>query len=419
MPFFFHNLFDRLQGRDEAPRPGLPLKAVAGALAGVYGLGARARRALYAGGLLKVKRLPVPVVSVGNLTVGGTGKTPMAACLARLLAGQGYKIAILSRGYGGTAKGVSRIADGSRIFARPPEAGEEAYWLARALPGVAVYTAPERYAAGLAAWQEVKPDLFLLDDGFQHFQLHRDLDVVLLDAESPFGNGHLLPRGPLREPVATLAAAQVLILTRYRAERHQDRFEFLQEKFPGKIVLTAAILPTKVFVFPEDREMPLPSLQNQSLLAFAGLARPRVFYDTLGDLGVILPGCRDFPDHYSFQTRDLDTLVKEAKSLGAAGLITTAKDWARLGEKWAYPLPLYLLDVEARLEEGGGQRILEELEKGAGGNHRLLDTVILRERSDRRISPLRATIRGVIASRRRGNSRKAKNKMTEQSRIQM
>jgi len=355
------NLFDRLQERDGAPPPGLALKALATALAGFYGLGAGTRRALYTQGWLKPKRLPAPVISVGNLTVGGTGKTPMTACLARLFQGQGKKVAILSRGYGGTAKGVTRVSDGKEIFARPPEVGEEAYWLARALPGVAVYTAPARYAAGLAAWREVKPDIFLLDDGFQHFQLHRDLDVVLLDAAAPFGNGYLLPRGPLREPISTLTAAQVLVLTRFHPGRHQNRLELIQKKFPNKTILTASILPTKVLIYPEGGEIPLESLHNQSLMAFAGLARPGVFYDTLKDLGVKLQGRRDYPDHYTFQKADLDALIQEAQSLKAAGLITTAKDWARLGEKWTFSLPLHVLDVEARLEAGTEKRIWEIL----------------------------------------------------------
>ena len=147
--------------------------------------------------------------------------------------------------------------------------GQEAYLLARTLPGVGVYTAAERHAAGMAAWREMKPDLFLLDGGFQHFQLCRDLDVVLLDADAPFGNGFLLPRGPLREPLSALAAARVLVLTRYRPEQHRDRLESLQNMFPRKSILTAAIIPTKVLLVPEGRELPLQDLKNRSLLAFA------------------------------------------------------------------------------------------------------------------------------------------------------
>ncbi|MFZ5453394.1 MAG: lipopolysaccharide heptosyltransferase II [Thermodesulfobacteriota bacterium] len=360
------NLFDRLQDQNAVSPPGLPLKALAAALAGFYGLGARTRRALYTQGWLKVKRLPAPVISVGNLTVGGTGKTPMAACLARLLQGQGQKVAILSRGYGGAAKNVICISDGRQIYQKPPEVGEEAYWLAKSLPGVAVYTGLSRYAAGLAAWREIQPDFFILDDGFQHFQLHRDLDVALLDAQAPFGNGYLLPRGPLREPRATLKTAGVLVLTRFQAEAHQDRLAFLQRQFPGKTVLTAAILPTGARIYSEGRGISLPSLKNQKLLAFAGLARPQVFSDTLRDLGVNLLGCRDFPDHYAFQARDLESLVKEGQTLGAAGLITTAKDWARLGDRWDWPTPLYVLEVEARLDGEGEEKILEILGDAAG-----------------------------------------------------
>jgi lipopolysaccharide heptosyltransferase II/tetraacyldisaccharide 4'-kinase len=394
----WHHLFQRLQDLDSAAPAAAPARGWGGEsegraetwgagtrppssslklllpflsfLAWLYGLGARLHRGLYARGWLQVKRLPVPVISVGNLSVGGTGKTPMVALLARLYKEQGKKVAVLSRGYGGEAKGVTCVSDGNHLYARPPQVGEEAYWLARALPGVAVYTAPARHAAGLAAWREVKSDFFVLDDGFQHFELHRDLDVVLLDAQAPFGNGRLLPRGPLREPISTLRAAQVLILTRFQPDRDQNRLKMLQEKFPGKTVLTAAILPTKARLFPGGRETPLESLKNQALFAFAGLARPRVFSDTLRDLEVNLIGLRDFPDHYAFTSSDLETLQTEAQTLGAAGLITTAKDWARLGEKWDLPIPLWVLEVEARLEEGGEERLLEAWGPGAGGLHR-------------------------------------------------
>jgi tetraacyldisaccharide 4'-kinase len=354
---YWHNLFARLQEVD-APAP-WGLRAAASGLAACYGLGARLRRELYGRGLLPARRLPAPVVSVGNLTVGGAGKTPMTAFLTRRLMAAGRRVAILSRGYGGASKGVVRLSDGARVFAKPPAVGEEAYWLARALPGAAVYTGACRLTAGLAAWQEFKPDLFLLDDGFQHFQLHRDLDLVLLDAASPFGNGRLLPRGPLREPLSALATAQALILTRFQAGVHDAVLAHLQDSFPDKIILTAAITPAAAQRFPDGGALPPEALGGLALFAFAGLARPQVFARTLTGLGVTLTGFRAFPDHHAYRAPDLAQLVREARTQGAAALITTSKDWARLGETWEADLPLWVLEVEARVPEA--DRIMELL----------------------------------------------------------
>ena len=357
MNSYWHNLFARLQESGGAAP--LPWRALAAGLAAFYGLGAWARRGLYARRFLPARRLPAKVLSVGNLTVGGTGKTPVAACLARRLQASGKRVAILSRGYGGGTRGVTRVSDGEQIFAKPPAVGEEAYWLARTLPGTAVYTGGSRHQAGLAAWREFQPDLFLLDDGFQHCQLHRDLDIVLLDSGSPFGNGHLLPRGPLREPISALAAAQVLILTRFQAGSHGGTRADLQGSWPDKLVLTAAISPAAARSYPDGGAKPPEALKGLALFAFAGLARPAVLARSLAELGVHLKGFRAFPDHHPFSALDLKQLVQEAKAQQAAALITTSKDWARLGEEWTAELPLWVLEVEARLPQV--DRIIELL----------------------------------------------------------
>jgi tetraacyldisaccharide 4'-kinase len=363
---YWHNLFRRLQGdQDAGPPPGAVLSTGAALLARLYGLGARGRRALYVRGWRTARRLPAPVVSVGNLTVGGAGKTPVVACLARLWQDRGRRVAILSRGYGGQSHGVTCISDGQRTYQKPPEVGEEPYWLARTLPGVAVYTGVCRYAAGLAAWEEFRPDLFLLDDGFQHFQLHRDLDLVLLDAASPFGNGYLLPRGPLREPLAALAAAQGLVLTRFDASRHQAQRATIRRAFPNHAVLTATITPVRATPYPGDQAETPAALGQRPFLAFAGLARPEVFAATLQELGVDLKGFRSFPDHHAYKPQELDHLTEAAQALGAEALVTTSKDFARLGEHWDGNLPLWVLEVEARL--GEPERILELLERSGTG----------------------------------------------------
>jgi len=366
MRSYWHNLFRRLQGGQGAgPEPGPVVRAGAAVLARLYGLGARGRRALYARGLFQARRLPAPVVSVGNLTVGGAGKTPVVACLARLWQDRGKRVAILSRGYGGQSRGVACISDGQNTYKKPPEVGEEPYWLARTLPGVAVYTGACRYAAGMAAWEEFKPDLFLLDDGFQHFQLHRDLDLVLLDAASPFGNHRLLPRGPLREPITSLAAAQGLILTRFDPERHQAQLAAIHRAFPDKTVLTASIAPVRVTAYPGGRAEAPAALRHRALTAFAGLARPEVFADTLQELGVDLKGFRIFPDHHAYSQEELASLTEAARALGAEGLVTTGKDWARLGERWDGEVALWVLEVEARLAEP--ERVLKLLDRSRQG----------------------------------------------------
>jgi tetraacyldisaccharide 4'-kinase len=349
---YWHNLFRRLQGDRGAGRPPGPVVRAGAVLAArLYGLGAGWRRALYDRGLLRTRTLPAPVVSVGNLTVGGTGKTPVTACLARLWQDRGRRVAILSRGYGGESRGVTCIGNGQQTFQKPPAVGEEPYWLARTLPGVAVYTGACRYAAGLAAWEELRPDLFLLDDGFQHMQLHRDLDLVLLDAAAPFGNGYLLPRGPLREPRAALAAAHGLILTRFDPELHQAQLTALRRTFPDKTVLTAGIVPVGATAYPGERTEAPAALNHLALVAFAGLARPEVFARTLEELGADLKGFQTFPDHHAYHREELDRLTAAARTLGAGALITTAKDWAALGERWDRDVPLWVLEVEARIAE--------------------------------------------------------------------
>jgi tetraacyldisaccharide 4'-kinase len=347
---YWHNLFRRLQGDTDAGPPPHPLIGIGAEVAArLYGLGAWARRAYYARRLRPVQKLPAPVVSIGNLAVGGTGKTPVTACLARLWRDQGRRVAILSRGYGGRRQDVTCISDGEHILQKPPAVGEEPYWLARSLPGVAVYTGACRYTAGLAAWRDLKPDLFLLDDGFQHLQLHRDLDLVLLDAAAPFGNGRLLPRGPLREPAGALQAARVLVLTRFDPEAHQAQLAAIRRKFPDKIVLTADIVPVAVKSYPGEYPEAPEAMRHRPLVGFAGLARPEVFAATLAELGVDLKGFQAFPDHHVYRPGELADLAAAARHLGAGALITTGKDWARMAECWQEEVLLWVLEVEARL----------------------------------------------------------------------
>jgi len=360
MKSWWHQTFRRLQGEPDSPPPGMALRTGAAALAWLYGLGAWGRRRLYDRGWLSTSRLPCPVLSIGNLAVGGVGKTPITGMLAQRWQAAGCRVAIVSRGYGGKHSAPRIISNGSRIFRKPPQAGDEAYLLALQLPGIPIITGADRHRAGLLAWKSFHPDLILLDDGFQHFQLHRDVDVVLLDADRPLGNGCLLPRGPLREPIGTLARPLVLILTRYEAHRHQNSWEEVRATFPQAIVLRAVFRLSHAVRYPGAYRVSLADLSGLRLVAVAGLARPQLFAASLQEAGIISKEFFPFPDHHLFTGADLAELGAAACRLGAEGLVTTAKDWARLGGMRTGPLPWYVVHLQVNLLDDWPEHLLPE-----------------------------------------------------------
>ena len=193
------------------------------------------RARLYEKGVLPSKTLPCRVVSIGNLISGGTGKTPMTILVARMIRDMGYRVVVLSRGYRGRMEKTGGVvSDGRTIFKGPDDAGDEPYLMARILTGIPVVVGQRRYEAGMMAVKRFKPDVIVLDDAFQHLRLKRDLNLVLLDSRSPFGNGHMLPRGLLREPLSALRRAHAVVYTRSeqaltapirdRLRRHQPIF---------------------------------------------------------------------------------------------------------------------------------------------------------------------------------------------------
>ena len=296
-------------------------------MAFLYGLGVRLR-------LASIKRrkkrdLPGFVVSIGNLTAGGTGKTPAAIMLAEWALKEGHRAAILSRGYRGSYREkVLVVSDaGGKISAGPDKTGDEPWLMARRLKGVPVIISRDRYLAGLTARERFGSDFFILDDGFQHIMLKRDLDLVLVDSISPFGNGHLLPLGPLREPVSQLKRADAVIFTRSgEISAVKETEEFIK----GKPRFMGDHIPEKI-VFPLNGNSYAPEfLEGKRVMAFAGIARPEAFKDTLKRLGADLAGFRVFRDHHFFGVHEIPDLKEEKERLGADLLITTEKDWIRL-----------------------------------------------------------------------------------------
>jgi tetraacyldisaccharide 4'-kinase len=296
----------------------------------LYGLGVRLK--LAADKRRKKRGLPGFTLSIGNLTAGGTGKTPAAIMMAEWALDNGYNVAVLSRGYGGSyATKEFVVSDGNYIKAGPNKAGDEPYLMARRLKGVPVIISKDRYLAGLTAHERFGTDFFVLDDGFQHITLKRDLDLVLIDASSPFGNGHLLPWGPLREPVEQIKRADAVILTRCDAgNTGNDTEAELKERLRGKPLFRGDHLPEKI-LFPFRNNSHAPEfLKGKRVVAFAGIARPDAFKATLIGLGTNLVSFVSFKDHHKFSADDFKGLVAEKEKKGADCLVCTEKDWVRL-----------------------------------------------------------------------------------------
>lgn len=309
-----------------------PLTVFLASISVLYGLGVRLRLWAYKVKFFKKKELPGFVLSVGNLTAGGTGKTPAAAILAGWALEMGHKVAILSRGYARKSnQKLLEVSDGKRIQVNPEDAGDEPYLLARTLPRVPVVLSKDRNKAGLFAKKKYGSDLFILDDGFQHIKLKRDFNVVLIDATLPFGNGHLLPWGPLREPLSSLERADAFILTRFREDGSGLKaIDVLRAKFPSCPVFRSEHVPDKV-VFPGSSGIYDPEfLHGKNVIAFAGIAQPGFFKETLKSLGAEISCFKAFRDHYWYSRDEIELLVHEKKKYGADYILTTEKDMARI-----------------------------------------------------------------------------------------
>ncbi|MFH1351797.1 MAG: tetraacyldisaccharide 4'-kinase [Pseudomonadota bacterium] len=318
-----------------------------------YGLGVRFRLLAYK--RAKRRSLPGFVVSIGNLTVGGTGKTPAACMLAEWARGEGYAVAILSRGYGGQYKTeVLEVSDGDHIHAGQADTGDEPYLMAKRLRGVPVVLSKKRYQAGLRAHKRFGTNFYILDDGFQHRALKRDLDLLLIDASDPFGNGHLLPWGPLREPVGQLKRTDAFIITRtgYGASIN-DLKVFLKNTFPDKPLFTSDHIPEGI-VFPYGGKSYSPEfLRGKRVIAFAGIARPESFRKTLINLGAEVCLFKAFDDHHKFYADEIQDLISKKKGLGADYLVTTEKDWVRMENLNTHFPDLAYLTVRFELQSEG------------------------------------------------------------------
>jgi tetraacyldisaccharide 4'-kinase len=325
-----------------------PIAAVMSPISMLYEVAVRMRLRAYERSFLKSETLPGFVVSIGNLTTGGTGKTPAVSMICGWARNQGFRPAILSRGYGGHSRGgacVLEVSDGIRIQADTREAGDEPVLLARQVP-VPVVVSRKRYLAGLHAWKRLGCDFFVMDDGFQHLALKRDLDIVLIDAETDLRKAHLLPCGTLREPIQHLRRADAFVLTHGDgAERCELPVSFLGKRFPRVPVFHGGHVPVGLFISGEAHPRDPAGLRGKRVAAFAGIAFPERFRKMLSKLGAEVVHFRPFPDHYPLAESDLRTLSEESERFGVDWLVTTEKDWVRLDRCSFRPMQLAYLRI--------------------------------------------------------------------------
>ncbi len=323
-------------------------------LADIYREAARARRRAYEEGRKRRKRLPRPVLSVGNLTVGGTGKTPTVLYLVQKLSGW-CQVAILSRGYGRKGARSYQALPSARVLDDRAALffGDEPVLLARRLPSTSVHVGPNRYSAGLKALDRRPIDLFVLDDGFQHVELERDIDMITLDGQQDPRELKPLPAGPLREPVDALKRADIVLINHVNADgSHEIDLDWLRSLCPEAPIVTARLEPSGIYECRTGNLIDREEIESIPLYAFSGICNPESFHLTLREQGFQIKDHRAFPDHYRYKARDIQLLNREARSIGAKGFITTEKDSVRICGDRLPELPLYYVEVSLRILEG-------------------------------------------------------------------
>ncbi len=324
-----------------------------------YGRLVKFRLKAYDRGIIKSKKLPCKVISIGNITVGGTGKTPMTIYVAELVQRLGYVVAVISRGYKGELEKTGGIvSNGKTVLMGPEKAGDEPFMLAGRLENIPVIVGKDRFEAGMQAVKNFNPDVIVLDDAFQHLKLKRDINLVLLDAKRPFGNSYLLPRGILRETLSSLLRSDAFILTR------TDIASGSSESFTGinKYISLRPIYRTthtlyihKVVEGYKDKtcidvskklSFDINILKGKRIFAFSGIAQNEDFKRVIEKISCNIKGFVGYPDHHSYSDIDLSDLLQSAMAKNVNFILTTEKDYVRIAHKIEWPIKLVVIGIK-------------------------------------------------------------------------
>ena len=344
------------------------LRGVLAGLSLVYVAGLKLFLLPYMLGIRKQTRLPCPVICVGNLTTGGTGKTPTTQTLCRLLTAQGKRVTILNRGYGGQNEyGCAIVSDGKTVLLNAEQAGDEAFLLASALPDVPVVVGKDRRVTGKLAYETFQPDVIILDDGMQFWQLHKDVLIVLLNAAVPFDNGYPFPRGLLREPQSHLRRAGIILLTgtaRTAPETVTHTRERARKLAPKTPIYDGNLSPINLTDLRDQTRYELDWLKGRSIAALSAIGNPAGFTALLTELGAEVEAQYTFRDHQAVTITEWEAACRDAQSLGATGIVTTEKDAVKFPGANC-DLPIMALSVRMQIEnEAEFLRTIQDLLDG-------------------------------------------------------
>lgn len=319
-------------------------------LSRAYGLGTRVRKLIYDSGLIKAVRIDRPVISVGNIVAGGAGKTPLTIMLVELLQARGLKVCVLSRGYGAQEPPIDRpriVCDGQDILLDAARSGDEPQMIAqRTSACVVVY--PDRVEAAQLALDALQPDVFIMDDGFQHWRLQRDLNILVMDAAAPLGNGELLPAGPLRESSEAIEKAHLIAVNHGPRLRDEisDKFE---EWGPS---IQVVMRPEKFVRLASDHSENLNLIKDKSVAVISAIARPERFVETVKALGGRIVFQQAYRDHHNISCGEFSSNHQTAKAAGAEIVLITEKDAARMQTSVVGAPPVFALAMNMEIVEG-------------------------------------------------------------------
>jgi len=306
-------------------------------------------------GLRKRRRLGRPVISVGNITVGGTGKTPTVQYLCRGMAGRGWNPAVLSYGYAGSLRGrFGIVSDRSGVRLTPEFAGDEPVMLAVSMPGIPVLVCKDRVRSGRAAISELGADVLLLDDGFQVWKLHRDFDIVLVNVANPLDNGRTLPAGRLREPPRAVRRADCIIgIGDRKPDLRGKALARIREYLPSAPIYFGRFSPHKLVLLADGSELPVEAIRGKKVLALSAIANPASFEETLAAAGAMIVREERLPDHHLYSEEDVQRIDRSAANDRAEIIVTTEKDAVKL-DGGRFAVPIAALHIRLELDDEAG-----------------------------------------------------------------